>query len=369
MWPYMVRLNPTGVTLVVVACFCLYILYSASTPSHLRQYRDDPIAARHKDEMQAMFAETINLRKLLMAGIKAAEMGGQAVVKVRETADLAEKSKGLTKEGAREMVTKGDLKSHFVMVEGLSATFTGLQIISEENHQTADAEQEAENLAIKPFHHKDFVPTSNDLKALPFDKDVPLKDVTVWIDPLDATQEYTERDPSLLKYVTTMMCVALSGKPLIGVIHSPFEKKTYWGWAGEGISLSLKEFERSKAVAEREGETTIIVSRSHSGTVEHFLKSALGEELKVVPAGGAGYKTIEVIKGHADAYVHKTLIKKWDICAPNAILDALGGKMTTLNGHSISYGYQESEKNEDGLLAAATYTDHEDFLARLKSRL
>ncbi len=37
-----------------------------------------------------------------------------------------------------------------------------------------------------------------------------------------------------------------------------------------------------------------------------------------------------------DAYVHVTLIKKWDICAGNAILNALGGKLTDLAGKTVS---------------------------------
>jgi 3'-phosphoadenosine 5'-phosphosulfate (PAPS) 3'-phosphatase len=41
---------------------------------------------------------------------------------------------------------------------------------------------------------------------------------------------------------------------------------------------------------------------------------------------------VNVVKGNADAYLHTTKIKKWDLCAANAILSSVDGKMTTLSG-------------------------------------
>ena len=75
----------------------------------------------------------------------------------------------------------------------------------------------------------------------------------------------------------------------------------------------------------------------------------------MTPAGGAGYKVWQVIKGTQDANIHTTLIKKWDICAGEAILNALGGKMTTLIGGTIDFGRADQQKNMGGALAT-TYT-------------
>ena len=150
----------------------------------------------------------------------------------------------------------------------------------------------------------------------------------------------------------------------------------------------------AKDIEHKDGDPyNIIVSRSHSGDVEPVVKKSLGKDTKVIPAGGAGlstftltklihssilyltchggfliyiclycigYKTWEVIKGEASAYVHVTRIKKWDICAGNAILDTVGGKMTTLQGDTIDYSAAGDPVNDNGLLAVLK--DHDIFL-------
>ena len=71
-----------------------------------------------------------------------------------------------------------------------------------------------------------------------------------------------------------------------------------------------------------------------------------------------------MINGNADAYVHVTAIKKWDICAGNAILNAVKGKMTTLEGEEIDYSKSDDPKNHMGLLS--TLYDHSTYLGALK---
>ena len=112
-------------------------------------------------------------------------------------------------------------------------------------------------------------------------------------------------------------------------------------------------------------QSRIIVSRSHAGKVHDVAADVFGTEVTVTPAGGAGFKAWEVVAGRQDAYVHTTLIKKWDICAGTALLSSLGGKMTTLDGSEIDYsGTPAKVKNEGGILA--TLHDHDLYVDKLK---
>lgn len=59
---------------------------------------------------------------------------------------------------------------------------------------------------------------------------------------------------------------------------------------------------------------------------------------------------LEVIGGNADVYLHVTLIKKWDVCGGNALLESTGGSMSTLRGDTINYSSDTNPVNTRGIL-------------------
>lgn len=75
-----------------------------------------------------------------------------------------------------------------------------------------------------------------------------------------------------------------------------------------------------------------------------------GEKVKIIPAAGSGYKIIQVLEGNATIYLHDTRIKKWDLCAGNALVSSLGGRMVTLKGEGINYSADSNRVVENGLL-------------------
>lgn len=165
---------------------------------------------------------------------------------------------------------------------------------------------------------------------------------------------------NLFQYVTTMVCVAIRGEPVIGVIHNPFAQKTFWAWKDTAVSATLRKV-HDEPVSKMEAvkNPQIIVSRSHTGDVKNMIKIAFGDSTPIFTAGGAGYKVLEVIFGNATNYIHLTEIKKWDLCAGHAILSALKGKMTTLKNQPITYDRNpETFVNKGGVIASLKNHDY-----------
>lgn len=333
MAPMGIRLSPLG-----VAVFCIlglgviYHLYAGVISSRIASFRQ---------------RRTVDLRDLLALSVEAAVQGGVMVKKVREDNRLEEKSKGKTKEGASEKLTLGDLYSHRKMYYLIKNTYPELMVNSEE-HDEVEGE---------PGVWSRDIPDEI-LRKVTAGREVPADSITIWIDPLDATQEYTE---NLLQYVTTMVCVAVNGKPTIGVIHKPFTGYTAWALVGQGSNLKPR-------TSYNPSSPRVIVSRSHAGKVKGFIEEAFGNNTVIIPAGGAGYKVLSLLDppdgeyDQADVYIHVTFIKKWDICAGDALLTALGGHMTTLRGAELDYS--GSEGNPGGLLASVK-VDHQALVDRL----
>jgi len=162
------------------------------------------------------------------------------------------------------------------------------------------------------------------------------------------------------------VCVSVRGVPVVGVVHNPFDKTTVWGWVSHGMSSNLLDVQ-SPADEEVHTPYRVVVSRSHAGTVKKRLKQMFGDKALTISAGGAGYKVLEVLRRRADVYLHTTRIKKWDVCAGNALVSAAGGRMTTLTGETIDYSEKESAVIEDGLIATAGHrvdSLHDLFLNR-----
>lgn len=120
--------------------------------------------------------EKINLNELYSLASCLLAQAGKKIVEIRLNEN--EKLGVNKKERDNSIVTRADIESHNILVHTLNQKYKNLKIYSEESSQ--DEKNIDSYLSICDKH----VETSNDMFAN-------INDVIIYIDPLDATQEYS----------------------------------------------------------------------------------------------------------------------------------------------------------------------------------
>ncbi|XP_030051873.1 3'(2'),5'-bisphosphate nucleotidase 1 [Microcaecilia unicolor] len=286
------------------------------------------------------------LMRLVASAYAIAERAGTIVRKVMSGGDLGI----VEKTGANDLQTQADRLVQQSICASLGRSFPRVTIIGEEDLPSQDVEEEL----IESGQYEEILkhPCPPQYSSIQEDQ------IVVWVDPLDGTKEYTE---GLLDHVTVLIGIAYEGKAIAGVINQPYYNyqagdntvlgRTIWGVLGIGaFGFQLKEVP--------DGKHIITTTRSHSNKLVTDCVAAMNPD-KVVRVGGAGNKIIQLIEGQASAYVFASPgCKKWDTCAPEAILHAVGGKLTDIHGNIFQYNKEVKHMNSAGVLATLRNFDY-----------
>ncbi|XP_078130280.1 3'(2'),5'-bisphosphate nucleotidase 1 isoform X1 [Sander vitreus] len=317
--------------------------------------------------------------RLVASAHTVAEKAGAIVRKVLHSGELGI----VEKTGANDLQTLADRLAQQSICASLSRSFPKITIIGEEE---LPAEEIKEDL-IEGGHSEEILQ-----KTCPAEySGLKEEELVVWVDPLDGTKEYTEAsrchhrqteaqipnkgsDTSrpqstalwLLDNVTVLIGIAYEGRAIAGVINQPFYNyqlgagaslgRTMWGILGLGaFGFQLQEVPGDRRI--------VTTTRSHSNKLVTDCVNAM-EPHEVIKVGGAGNKIIQLVEGKASAYVFASPgCKKWDTCAPEAILHAVGGKLTDMHGNAYCYNANVKHMNSAGVLA--TLRNHEYYVSRV----
>jgi 3'(2'), 5'-bisphosphate nucleotidase len=155
------------------------------------------------------------------------------------------------------------------------------------------------------------------------------------IDPLDGTKEFVGRNDEF----TVNIGLIEDGAPVLGVVFAPAFDLLYAA-CGPGTARRRQGGDAFMSVAARrvpESGAVVIHSRSHvdSKRIAEFMAGLPGATRQIC---GSAIKFCRLAAGEADLYPRFGTTMEWDTAAGQAILEAAGGSVATLDGKRLSYG-------------------------------
>lgn len=154
------------------------------------------------------------------------------------------------------------------------------------------------------------------------------------VDPLDGTREFAAGNNDFAVNIGLVR----NGRPVLGVVAIPAAGELFGGIIGRGAfkRVGSQETPVSARLPPADG-LTVLASRHHGSNAR------LDEFLRDKPVAklinfGSSVKFCRLAEGVADLYPRFGRTMEWDTCAPQAVLEAAGGTVHTLDGEELRYG-------------------------------
>jgi 3'(2'), 5'-bisphosphate nucleotidase len=147
----------------------------------------------------------------------------------------------------------------------------------------------------------------------------------VWIvDPLDGTREFAECDRT-----DWAVHVALveRGRLTAGAVALP------------ALNFTCSTRSLPSPLRAVGGPPCVLVSRTRPAVEAELVAAAVGGQVEGM--GSAGAKTVAVIVGEGDAYVHSGGQHEWDLAAPAAVAAAAGLHVSRLDGSPLRFNQRD----------------------------
>lgn len=158
------------------------------------------------------------------------------------------------------------------------------------------------------------------------------------VDPLDGTKEFIARNGEF----TVNIALVEDGEVVFGVVVAPALGLVYWGGRNIGAfrvqgGASEEAIRVAEPVADK--PSRVVASKSHLNEQTAQFIERLGRH-ELVQAGSS-LKFCRIAEGAADIYPRLGPTCEWDTAAAQAIVEAAGGHVTTLDGAPLQYGKPE----------------------------
>ncbi|PZO80308.1 MAG: 3'(2'),5'-bisphosphate nucleotidase [Micavibrio aeruginosavorus] len=155
------------------------------------------------------------------------------------------------------------------------------------------------------------------------------------VDPLDGTRDFIVGSPDF----TVNIALIKNGAPVLGVIYAPAHGEMYAAH-GEGTAVRwLQETDNEKSIRVRKPQRSglTVVSSKNRG-IEEINRYLEEHKVSKIIRRASSLKICAIASGKADLYPGLSQTCEWDTAAGQAILEAAGGEIVTLDGKPLVYG-------------------------------
>lgn len=183
--------------------------------------------------------------------------------------------------------------------------------------------------------------------------EIPFEERKAWgqlwiVDPLDGTKEFIKRNGEF----TVNIALVEKGEAVFGVIYVPVTNELYVGIKNLGsfkftadssfdVSMDFSELlkQGAKLPLNVDRPFTVVASRSHlSEETQDYINELKKDHADLIfISKGSSLKLCAVAEGLADVYPRFAPTMEWDTAAGQAIVEAMGGKVTQIDGSPLTY--------------------------------
>lgn len=315
--------------------------------------------AKLSDNEDSPQKQLVSLEELLSSCIDASLRGCDVIRKYKQDNATTAITGTLKEAGeAKSVVTQADIDAQDVIVEGLrnlwgdALTIVGEEDDSDEVPTAKNPDEQLQQESLRTDLLKGLVPSNTE---------VPIDELTLFIDPLDGTREFVE---GRVQNVGCLIGVARNGKAILGAVGLPFpdgisssSAKTHYAinmdddvaqvshhgvypvsenhedaatdtTKAEEVPITIFTGDSKDPVLSNATNLVLTIARANSGT------SASMEPVHTILGGTTSKFVAVALKERSIAVLHfKTCY--WDTCAPEPVLNAMGGKVTDFFGSPL----------------------------------
>jgi len=154
------------------------------------------------------------------------------------------------------------------------------------------------------------------------------------VDPLDGTREFAQ----LRDEFTVNVGLVRGGRAVLGAVAVPAFGEVFGGIVGQGAWKRGGGEERVIRTRPPPAEGLAVLASRHHGSDARLAAFLDGRRVASIGNIGSALKFCRLAEGAADLYPRLGRTMEWDTAAPQAVLEAAGGRVQLLDGGPLTYG-------------------------------